>query len=107
MIQFVYVFAFLVPIIMLFVGIENGDTKLIKSGLSLLCYIYTAFAINVFTGFIRNNEKPSQKQIYLLAGLFILSIILLILGAKYGFFLVSACASLAFGIVGIYAVIKR
>lgn len=93
--KFIYIIAFLVPIIIMLSGFYTGSESVVYSGFSLLFFIFMSF-IGSSIKEIR-KEKINLSKLKIVIPLFIFSIVSLLLSIYLEKVIVGAIISLALG----------
>ena len=100
----VYVFFFAIPLIIMYIGIHNGDIKMIKSGFSLFLYMYAAFIGSSIKEM--KNLKINKKNLGIVTGMFIATVIIIVLGYRLDIQVLATVFSLIMGCLAIFLLLR-
>lgn len=101
---FIYVFFFAIPITIMFIGFHKCDIQIVKSGFSLLLYMYCAF----IGSSIKETKKMAvnKKNLAVAIGMFLVSVAIVILGYRNDLQTLSTVFSVIMGCIAAYLMFK-
>lgn len=105
MINIVFLFCFSIPMIMILLGVLNNNMNIIESGITLMFFLYTAYLGSCIKT-IKQLNIPTKK-ILLFILLLLFSMLFIILGNKYDFFIPSCIISFTLGLLAIYLMLRK
>lgn len=104
MTRLIFVFAFLVPIVIMFVGLYTGNNDVVSSGFSLFFFVFLAFVGNSIKEI--KQIKVDKSILKAITPLFVLSIGALVYGIYVDKILIGGVSAFVMGVLAFLLLYK-